>query len=466
MMSAGSMLPRWANTMLGQSISSDVKAYVVSGMEIIRFLGIDLEQAGLIVTSVPRHANVLLLAGEVPAPLRQAAYVVYQQMPAPKAVLAIGTKSFGPLPQPDVIADCTPESIAQAVQQLQKLFLDKSFQKQPSVTQKMRKIPQAGHDMKGMEQSMKHGKGEDMGFMSMVMMTENLPESPDGLKMEWGEVHFGPLHPGLPAGLGLTFMMDGDSVAEANYDISSVKRNLQTVWLGDPDIFINEFSKLDPLLLYTYRILAQTALENAGNKNAKLSSLQIAVLEKERIMSHLNHLASFAMLLGFVSLEKNAAKYLQKLQAAKDTKEILSLSKELEGFVSKVENDWFLKKRLSGIGVMPRSDQDSWDRLKLKLSEIKQSLAMLKENEITKEEKPLPRDFKHISGRGKAMLKTPRGQASLSLELKNGKITNVSFTGPSVKKMALIEPTIKNQEIADALVAIASLDISPWEAAL
>lgn len=466
MISANSILPTSASSLLGTSVASDLKAYVVPGVEIVRHLGIDLENAGLTVTAAPRHANVLLLVEETPSSLRQAANIIYQQMPASKAVLAIGTKSFGPLPQPDVIADSTPESIKQAVQQLRKYISNQSFQHQTSVSQKMRKNPHVGHEMSDMDQGMEHGKSEDMGFMSMVMMTENLPESLDGLKMEWGQVHFGPLHSGLPAGLDLIFMIDGDSIAEAIYDISSVKRNLPTVWLGDRDIFINEFSKLDPLLPNTYRILSQLALGNVINNNIKLSPSQFALLEIERIMNHFNWLASFAMLLGYISLEKKAAKYLQKLQSAKDTKEILSLSKILERFIIQVERDWFLKKRLSGIGVMPQSNQDSWVRLTIRLAEIKKSFAMLKEQKIMREVISLPQDLEQLSGKGRATLKTPRGQASLFLELNNGKITNVSFTGPSVKKLALIDPIVKNLEIADALIAVASLDISPWEAAL
>ena len=46
-----------------------------------------------------------------------------------------------------------------------------------------------GHD------HMDHG---DMGFMSMVEMTKDLPRSSDDLPMEWVAAPFGPLFPGLP----------------------------------------------------------------------------------------------------------------------------------------------------------------------------------------------------------------------------------------------------------------------------
>ncbi|TAL91889.1 MAG: Ni Fe-hydrogenase III large subunit, partial [Rhodanobacter sp.] len=45
----------------------------------------------------------------------------------------------------------------------------------------------------------------------MVDVTKDLPRSRDGLPMEWVEVPFGPMFPGLPGGLLLTLTLDGDA---------------------------------------------------------------------------------------------------------------------------------------------------------------------------------------------------------------------------------------------------------------
>ena len=46
--------------------------------------------------------------------------------------------------------------------------------------------------------------------MSMIEVTKDLPRSADGLAMDWMEVPFGPVFPGLPGGLKLTLTLDGD----------------------------------------------------------------------------------------------------------------------------------------------------------------------------------------------------------------------------------------------------------------
>ena len=48
----------------------------------------------------------------------------------------------------------------------------------------------------------------------MIEVTKDLPRSADGLQMDWLEVPFGPVFPGLPGGLKLTLTLDGDGVTE------------------------------------------------------------------------------------------------------------------------------------------------------------------------------------------------------------------------------------------------------------
>ena len=79
-----------------------------------------------------------------------------------------------------------------------------------------------------------HGEG---GFMSMVAMTADLPRSADGLPMEWFEAPFGPLFPGLPAGLDVTFTLDGDGVASVALTTGVTGRGLEATWVGPVDTF-------------------------------------------------------------------------------------------------------------------------------------------------------------------------------------------------------------------------------------
>jgi hypothetical protein len=63
---------------------------------------------------------------------------------------------------------------------------------------------------------MNHNGMDPNAFMSMVMMTKDLPISADGLRMEDGDMQFGPNHPSLPSELVLHLTMDGDTVRKAH----------------------------------------------------------------------------------------------------------------------------------------------------------------------------------------------------------------------------------------------------------
>jgi Ni,Fe-hydrogenase III small subunit/ferredoxin len=51
----------------------------------------DIQRLGLFLTSAPRHADVLLVTGGVTGPMRAALERAWEVMPAPKAVVAVGT---------------------------------------------------------------------------------------------------------------------------------------------------------------------------------------------------------------------------------------------------------------------------------------------------------------------------------------------------------------------------------------
>jgi len=458
---------QWTNRILAKAASDNLTAFVVPGAEVARARQLNLENAGLTATNVPRHANVLLLVGEVPVGLRQYAFNLYNQMPNPKSILAVGTNAFDPLPVPDATADFGGQNIKPAVEKLRELLADKTFMNRTNNLSNNDHFQANRHSMREMEQG-EHEGMENMGFMSMVAMTENLPKSPDGLPMEWAEARFGPLFAGLPAGLELTFLLDGDNIAQTEVSTESVKRGLQRGWLGTAKHFLETFSQIDPSTAPTYRILASMALENTLGKTPDESTKRArgVVLAKDRVTSHLNWLASFATLIHLPAFMTTAEHCLANTQTAKTNRDFQVLRQDCGKLTSQIKTNWLLKKRLAGVG---RTDDgtDAWTRLVLRITETEESLSFLAKSKpsvgINVEDAEVTAN---TLGKGEATLKTPRGNASLSVSAQNGRISKVSFSPPSVKKIELLPGLVQNMEIADALVTVASLDISPWEVAL
>jgi Ni,Fe-hydrogenase III large subunit len=62
-----------------------------------------------------------------------------------------------------------------------------------------------------------------------------------------------------------------------------------------------------------------------------------------------------------------------------------------------------------------------------------------------------------------ATIETPRGAASLHIEVHHGQIQVAHVTAPSSQHARLVPHVVEQAELADALVGIASLDLSPWE---
>ncbi len=88
-----------------RATARDLRAMVVPGPEVAGALGLDIEAAGMRLAHTPRDANVLLLAGELPPRLGEAAAVIYAQMVRPRAILLLGAQAPSPLPTADVAAE-------------------------------------------------------------------------------------------------------------------------------------------------------------------------------------------------------------------------------------------------------------------------------------------------------------------------------------------------------------------------
>ncbi len=344
---------------------------------------------------------------------------------------------------------------------------------------------------------MDHG---DMGFMSMVDMTQGTPRSSDGLQMEWVEAPFGPLFPGLPGGFSLTLTLDGDTVARAAAD-SAVSRRVDSLE-GPLERFPDRLAMLDPLSPVAYWLLILRAIENAlgAEVDERIALARVGALERERAASHLGWLASFGYLLGHGWLSRRAGQLQLALLRTEDAEEIGRVQSEVRGFLRRVEWTPLLKRKLAGVGSLHpselagaagpvvraggiqsdvRADEeiyrsvdfepivleggDALSRFRVRLAELEQSLELVRvAGSISAPEKPLGGT---PSGAGRAAVETPRGTATLTVTLEAGAVSVAELDTPSARHIGLVEAVTGQWEVADALVGVASLDLSPWSVA-
>ena len=340
--------------------------------------------------------------------------------------------------------------------------------------------------------------GED--FMSMVEMTQGTPRSSDGLQMEWVEVPFGPLLPGMPGGLSLSFTLDGDTVATAMAE-PAIEGWPPTEGLSGPaGDFANRLARLDPFSPVAYRVLACKALEEAAgvDLDGQTALARVGAMERERAASHLGWLASFGHLVGYRWLEERAAELQLALVRAEGGDASARLAGEARTLARRVERTPLLKRRLGAIEILvgdaeasgpvaraggraadARVEEEVYrsldfepvildgnnalSTLRVRLAEAQHSLELVRR--VGEVSVPVP-GFAldgRPSGTGTATAETPRGTASLSLIVDEGTVVAFQLDTPSMLHRALIKPVSEQREVADALVGIASLDLSPWE---
>ncbi len=369
------------------------------------------------------------------------------------------------------------------------------------------------HEGQGQHAGMEHGEHEDhehaehgghghmdhgdMDFMSMVEMTRDLPRSSDGLQMEWVEdAPFGPLFPGLPGGLTLMLTLDGDTVARAEAEGIEGRPTAEDL-AGPAEELIGRLARLDPLSPVAYRVLALRALESAAGvePEERTALARVGALERERAASHLGWLSIFGHLLGYSWLEDRAGRLQISLVRAANADEITRLRVEAGRLSRRVEKTPLLRRKLKGVGLLPegaeflgpvaraggvvtdvradeevyrtlgfepvvRDGNDALSRLKVRLAEIEQSLDLVgKAGEMTGPEPATNMEPLH---EGPATVETPRGVAILRLRLGEGAVNIVELDEPSARHLGLVGGLAEQRELADALVGVASLDLSPW----
>jgi len=338
---------------------------------------------------------------------------------------------------------------------------------------------------------------DESGFMSMIDVTKDLPRSSDELQMEWIDAAFGPFFPGLPSGLQLSFSLDGDTVA--GIETHSITEN--TALLEHSPMhagcFVKHFLSLDPLTPVASQLLICLAMENAAavEISTDTAKARIGALERERIVSHLNWLVLFAQQTGLAWLARSAGLLQLKFLDA-DIEEVITLKAALKKLLKKIRNTFLLKSRTSGIAYVIASDKlcgvvaraagvnndvrssdkmytslgfksilrqeaDTWARLQIRLDEMQQSLALIEAAGALSVAEMINLD--EISGTGHAQIEAPRGKTTLQLSMDKGFVTSVTLTTPSSHHLSLLDSLTNQQELGDALIAVGSLDLSPWE---
>lgn len=116
------------NRLIAHAMASTLTAFVVPDVRIAGCIGLDLPAVGLEVVATPRHAMVLVVIGELPPRLLDAATVVYAQMPRPRFILAMGGENPAPLPPTDVTTSLDQAGLVDGVRRLRTSVSHRSWE--------------------------------------------------------------------------------------------------------------------------------------------------------------------------------------------------------------------------------------------------------------------------------------------------------------------------------------------------
>lgn len=358
----------------------------------------------------------------------------------------------------------------------------------------------ASHPTGESNASMDHSSHGASGFMSMVEITKDLPRSDDGLPMDWIDVPFGPLFPGLPGGLMLMLTLDGDTVATADIRQGATSQQLESALPGVRVTLHERIATLDRLAPNAYSALAWKAVASAGGvaPDEAGERARVGALERARALSHLGWLSAFGRLLGHRWLEEQAARLQLAVVNAADVSSLAPARDGIRRVVERVERTPMIRRRLSGVGVIPpdgygdwltgpvaraaglendariadpayrsfgfapvtRTSSDALARLEVRLHEVMQSLDLLEKAGTWM--LPTPAGSPDVT-ETTAALEMPRGEASIHVVLDRHEVSAVHVSVPSSMHVDMLPVVAEGVELADSLVATASLDISPWE---
>lgn len=224
--------------------------------------GIDLRREGIEPRLDPGAADALIVPIRIPAPLLEALDELRLRLPDPSSVRPVEGPELGGEPAEAVASGSIGEALAD----------------------------EAGEESDGEGDDGGHDHGDDGGHDHGDMMAVTGDPSADGLIMEDAELSVGPIAAALPTGIVLRLTLDGDVACAA-----SLRSGLGAA-----------APALDPLAPQACRWAAERArgpaAQDPGHVRRRLAGVEI-----ERALSHVAWLARFLRLLGWVEAAERLA---------------------------------------------------------------------------------------------------------------------------------------------------------------
>lgn len=440
--------------------SASRAALVVPDAGLWAAAGIDLAGLGFEPVAAPGQAELMLLPERLPRELAPAVRELRQRLPDPEAVEIVEGPGLGGVDARSILAG--------------KLSAGVERVGPPGAGERE---TEAGEGGEGSGEEEDHA--DDHGHGDMMAVTGE--PSADGLVMEDADAVVGPIAPALPTGLVLELTLDGDVVAAAEL------RSLLAGPLAD--------GRADPHARSALR-WAQRRADRARPLEASDVPALLAATEIERALSHAAWLARFLHLLGWVELSERIAAGARPLIAAHrrflenptDPVEPPS-SDRLEGALRALLESGRLRPRIAGLAPVSAADcrergvggpvarasgvdddvrsadaayaeldfapvtdraGDAEARMRVRAEEILASLALAG---AAAQRSELPAD-------ATAPVEGPRGPLTVGAAGPAGPVVS---TAPGLRAMlGLAASTAVGNELARALVAVASFDPGPW----
>lgn len=162
----------------------------------------------------PRAASLLLVAGDLPEPLRRPAQSVHDEIPHPRATVWWPLSGSGPVQSsfPGALVVREHEDVGGALARVQAALLDGRHAPDPDLLPDVDPAPWRGVGPYG-----QGGKGMTGGVPYGRPLAERAPDR-DGLELDQLQVAIGPFFPPFPPGLVLDLKLQGDVIQAATVD--------------------------------------------------------------------------------------------------------------------------------------------------------------------------------------------------------------------------------------------------------
>ena len=180
-------------------------------------------------------------------------------------------------------------------------------------------------------------------------------------------------------------------------------------------------------------------------------------------------LAQLGRQLGLPGIERDSAGLALAVRRG-DLTTVRALMPAVNALLSRVRETRFLARRLKVVGTVAEDahwrglaggEDNAAGRLGARLAAVAAALGRI--DAAPDMVAPELGEVGDATGHGHAEVETARGRASLHLEMENGRVIKAELDTPSTHHLALVAPMSEQLEVADALVAVASLDLDPWE---